>query len=76
MYTAETEDVSLNRMQDIKEKLKQQTRLVADNFQHGLILIEMNPNEHQLQTKELQDQILFLLISLHKLLSGTKREHS
>lgn len=54
VYTVETEDVSLNRMQKVKEKFKQQTDFVADNFQHSLFLIEMNP-EHQLLIKELQD---------------------
>ena len=37
VYTAETEDVSPNRIQEVKEKIKQQTEFVAGNFQHCLI---------------------------------------
>ena len=47
VYTVETKDVSINRMQEVREKFKQQTEFVAGNFQHCLFLIEMNP-EHQL----------------------------
>ena len=54
VYTVETKDVSINRMQEVREKFKQQTEFVAGNFQHCLFLIEMNP-EHQLLIKELQD---------------------
>ena len=54
VYTVETKDVSINRMQEVREKFRQQTEFVAGNFQHCLFLIEMNP-EHQLLIKELQD---------------------
>lgn len=72
VYTAETEDVSPNRMQEIKEKFKQQTEFVADNFQHVLFLIEVNP-EHQLLIKELQD---FFDEDFHKNLKWGVRENS
>ena len=62
-------DVSINRMQEVREKFKQQTESVADNFQHCLFLIEMNP-EHQLLTKELQD---FFDEELHKTLKWSLR---
>lgn len=55
VYIVETDDVSPNnRMLKIKEKFKQQTEFTADNFQHGLFLIETNP-EHQLLIEELRD---------------------
>lgn len=54
VYTAETDDVSLDRMQEIKDKLNRQIDLSAGNFRHRLFLIEVNP-EHQLLIKELQD---------------------
>ena len=69
VYTVETKDVSINRMQEVREKFKQQTESVADNFQHCLFLIEMNP-EHQLLTKELQD---FFDEELHKTLKWSLR---
>jgi len=54
VYTAETDDVSPNRMQQIKEKLNQQTKFIADKFSHSLFVIEMSP-EHELLTLELKD---------------------
>lgn len=54
VYTAETDDVSLDRMQEIKDKLNRQIDLSAGDFRHRLFLIEINP-EHQLLIKELQD---------------------
>ena len=72
VYTAETEDVSINRMQEVREKFKQQTEFVAGNFQHCLFLIEMNP-EHQLLTKELQD---FFDGKFHKTLKWELRKNS
>ena len=54
MYTAETDDVSLDRIQKIKDELNRQIDLSAGDFRHRLFLIEINP-EHQLLIKELQD---------------------
>lgn len=54
MHIVETDDVSPNRMLKIKEKFKQQAEFTIDNFQHGLFLIETNP-EHQLLIEELRD---------------------
>lgn len=54
VYTAETDDVSLDRIQKIKDELNRQIDLSADDFRHRLFLIEINP-EHQLLIKELQD---------------------
>ena len=50
---AETDDISTTRLKLIREKLKQQTESVADNFSNCLFMIEMNP-EHQLLTNELK----------------------
>lgn len=54
VYTAETDDVSLDRIQKIKDELNRQIDLSAGDFRHRLFLIEINP-EHQLLIKELQD---------------------
>ena len=54
VYTAETDDVSLDRIQKIKHELNRQIDLSAGDFRHRLFLIEINP-EHQLLIKELQD---------------------
>ena len=51
---AETDDISTTRLKLIREKLKQQTESVADNFSNCLFMIEMNP-EHQLLTNELKE---------------------
>ena len=69
VYTAETDDVSLDRIQKIKDELNRQIDLSAGDFRHRLFLIEINP-EHQLLIKELQD---FFDEELHKTLKWSLR---
>lgn len=52
--TAETDDVSPDRMKIIKTKLNHQTEFIADNFSCSLLLIEMCP-AHELQVRELKN---------------------
>ena len=52
--TAETHDVSLDRMRQIKEELNRQTESVADDLPLNLFFIEVNP-AHELLVQELQE---------------------
>lgn len=54
--TAETHDVSLDRMRQIKEELNRQTESVADDLPLNLFFIEVNP-AHELLVQELQELV-------------------